>query len=145
MKFTSVFYNQVKAELKRQHISIDEYKKFIGTNKVAEFEEGEASIQLLLATASFLGCSCDYLLATPGATADTTKDDIITGFTYGERIEGLISQLDDAQKWELFDIISGFCFEKGITFSRIDAQQKRNERFNSLADKLGKLGHRNEA
>lgn len=134
--------DRIRLELTRQHISYREYLEMLSISD-AELTElvqnNQASIEIITKTAAFLGCSCDYICGISDETGSDRKHDERLGFTCKGRIKHLLEQLSIEQQWEVFEMISEYCLEKGVTYSRIDAANEREKIMKQLFEELGKL------
>lgn len=132
----------IKSELTRQHISFAEYRAALNITDEALTElesNNQADYKLVFDTAKYLGCSCDYLCGLTENGSASEENNIRLGFTCKGRTERLLHQLDEAQQWEVFDMISAYCLERGITYSRIDAQERRDKLTDDILSSLGEL------
>ncbi len=132
----------IKSELTRQHISFAEYRAALNITDEALTElesNNQADYKLLFDTAKYLGCSCDYLCGLTEKGSANEENNFRLGFTCKGRTERLLEQLDEAQQWKMFDMISAYCFERGITYSRIDAQKRRDKLMDDILSSLGEL------
>lgn len=135
----------IKSELTKQHISFAEYKAALGISDEALTElenNNQAEMKLVFDTAKYLGCSCDYLCGLTENSGTSEELDKRIGFTCKGRTESLLEQLDEAQQWEVYDMISAYCLERGITYSRIDAQEQREKLMDDILSTLSKFSER---
>lgn len=135
----------IKSELTRQHISFAEYRAALNITDEALTElesNNQADTKLVFDTAKYLGCSCDYICGLTENSSTSEELDKRIGFTCKGRTERLLEQLNEAQQWEVFDMISAYCLERGITYSRIDAQERREKLMNDIIGSLGQLSRK---
>lgn len=138
----STILERVQHELDRQHITKAELMHILNLSDAdyVGLETGEIPASTFWRIAQTLGCTCDYLGGITDYGYPTKRDDDIIGFTYKRRMEHLIQQLDSSQQWEVFRIVSDYCLNKGITYSRFDAKENRERMMRELLYALSELG-----
>ena len=132
----------IKRELERQHISEKEFfdSLNISNEEKADMKNDTISVGLISRIAEYLGCTCDYLCGLSETGFPTEQEDKLIGFTCKTRTERLFNQLDVTQQWELYDIVSAYCFNHGITYSRLDGKAQRKQIINGILENIAKLG-----
>lgn len=138
----STILERVQHELDRQHITKAELMHVLNLSDAdyAGLKTGEMPASTFWKITKALGCTCDYLAGITEHGYPTKRDDSIIGFTYKGRMEHLIRQLDSSQQCEVFRMVSDYCLDKGITYSRMDARKNRERMTRELLCALVELG-----